>query len=204
MALLSPFLPLKSQIPFIDDPQPPPTLPVGSTAGLIVDCTEGTYNPLVGQDLGVACKNCPEFSTSPVASTSVDDCVCAEGFIQTILADGTAKCECDSGKEIMNGVRCDACQPGTYKPESGNSKCLECRLSPLPLAATEYTTTIMPGSKLPTDCVCKVAHMYLTRTQPLSLQYAQPVPPLSSPLLTSLTLPSLSPILVPGGLLSCS
>ena len=142
----------------------PPLLP---QAGLIVDCTEGTYNELEGSDLGTACKSCPEFSTSPVSSTSVNDCVCQDGFIQTILPDGSAKCECDAGKEIMNGVRCDACQPGTYKPESGNSKCFECYLSPLPLAAKEFTTTRQLGSKLPTDCVCKVTHMNRTQAHAL-------------------------------------
>ena len=87
------------------------TCPKGKwcTAGLIVDCTEGTYNPVTGADLGTACLKCPEFSTSPKASTSLSDCVCEPGFIQTTLADGTARCKCDAGYEIMNGVRCDPC-----------------------------------------------------------------------------------------------
>ena len=132
------------------------------TAGLIVDCTEGTYNPLTGQDLGTACLKCPEFSTSPKASTSINDCVCQAGFIQTILPDGSAKCECDAGKEIMNGVRCDPCQPGTYKPATGNSKCFECGgdvySEALPLGATHFTTTMTSGAKSPTDCVCKAGY----------------------------------------------
>ena len=130
-----------------------------------MDCTEGTYNPLEGSDLGTACLNCPEFSTSPISSSSINDCVCQEGFIQTILPDGSAVCECDAGKEIMNGVRCDACGAGMYKPASGNSKCFECALSPLPLAAKEFTTTKQTGSKLASDCVCKVVHMHLTQMQ---------------------------------------
>ena len=136
------------------------TCPKGKwcTAGLIVDCTAGTYNPLEGSDLGTACVPCPEFSTSPIASTSVDDCICQDGFIQSVLADGTARCECDAGKEIMNGVRCDSCTSGTYKPLPGNSKCTDCRSSPLELAAKEFTTTREPGAKLATDCVCKAGY----------------------------------------------
>ena len=76
------------------------------TAGLIVNCTEGSYNPLEGQDLGTACIKCPEFSTSHEGATSVSECRCQDGFIQTILADGTGRCECAAGFEIMNGVRC--------------------------------------------------------------------------------------------------
>ena len=142
------------------------TCPKGKwcTAGLIVDCTEGTYNPKTGQDLGIACLRCPEFSTSAVGSTSIDDCVCADGFVTTMVGtpeeiaagNGTAVCECDKGKEIMNGVRCDACQPGTYKPATGNTKCTECRQSPNPLAPKEYTTTREPGASLASDCVCQV------------------------------------------------
>lgn len=136
------------------------TCPKGKwcTAGLIVDCTEGTYNPLTGQDLGTSCIKCPEFSTSPKASTSINDCVCQDGFIQTILPDGTAKCECDAGKEIMNGVRCDSCSPGTYKSSPGNVKCTDCRSSPLPLAAKDDTTTAAAGAKQATECVCKTGY----------------------------------------------
>ena len=74
-----------------------------------MDCTAGTYNPLEGSDLGTACVPCPEFSTSPIASTSVDDCICQDGFVTTVVGtpeevaagNGTAMCECDAGKEIM-------------------------------------------------------------------------------------------------------
>lgn len=128
------------------------------TAGLIVDCTEGYYNPLEGQDTGTACIKCPEYSTSPIASTNVTDCVCQDGFIQSFSADGTARCECDAGKEIMNGVRCDACQPGTYKPLPGNTKCTECRNNPDPLAAKEFMTTVAPGAAEAAKCVCSVGY----------------------------------------------
>ena len=143
------------------------------TAGLIVDCTAGTYNPLEGSDIGTACIPCPEFSTSPIASTSIDACVCQDGFIQTVLDDGTAKCECDAGKEIMNGVRCDPCSPGTYKPSPGNSKCIDCRSSPLELAAKEYTTTIAAGAKLATDCKCKIGY-YLIANEVSGVESCKP------------------------------
>ena len=168
--------------------------------GVCSPCAMGTYKPLMRQDLGTTCKMCPEGSTSPVSSTSVVDCVCAGTFSQTISADGTAKCECDAGKEIMNGVRCDDCQPGMYKPASGNSKCFECYLSPLPLAAKEFTTTMHPGSKLATDCVCKVAHINRTRRQ-----HHHPAASLISLTFLPRLLPSrsFSPHFPPGGLLCC-
>ena len=79
------------------------------TAGLVVDCTENYYNPFEGQDLGTACLKCPEFSISPVRSTNVSDCKCQEGFIQSFLPDGSSRCECDVGLEIMEDRCRGAC-----------------------------------------------------------------------------------------------
>ena len=135
------------------------------TAGLVVDCTEGTYNPLVGQDLGTACIKCPEFSTSPASSTSINDCTCNDGFVQTVLADGSAKCECAPGKEIINGMRCDPCQYGSYKTELANSKCTECGSdvysSEHPLGAMQFLTTAQLGSTKPEECVCRVGYYHV-------------------------------------------
>ena len=136
------------------------------TAGLVVDCYEGTYNPLVGQDKGTACRKCPEFSTSPVASTSALDCTCASGFIGTVQPDGSAKCECEPGKEIINGMRCDPCQPGTYKQSLANAKCTECGSDVYsaehPLGASHFLTTKRMGSTRPADCVCKIDYYQVT------------------------------------------
>ena len=135
------------------------------TAGLIVDCTAGTYNPLVGQDLGTACLKCPEFSTSPVASTSVTDCTCGDGFVQTILPDGSAKCECEPGKGLVNGIRCDLCQYGSYKTQLANSKCIECGsdvyAAEHPLGAMQFLTTAQLGSTRPDECVCRVNYYHV-------------------------------------------
>lgn len=126
-----------------------------------MDCAEGFYNPLEGQDLGTACLQCPEFSTSPKASTNVSACVCQPGFVQTVLPDGTAKCECDAGKEIINGARCQDCALGSFKPLPGNDKCTECALSPQPLAPKRFTTTKRVGSKHASECVCQPGYFLL-------------------------------------------
>ena len=73
----------------------------------------------------------------------------------------------------MNGVRCDSCTPGTYKPLPGNSKCTDCRSSPLELAAKEFTTTREPGAKLATDCVCKAGY-YLVADPITSIESCKP------------------------------
>ena len=94
------------------------------TAGLTVACEIGFYNPITNANSQTACLKCPEFSTSTAqAATSVDDCVCLPGFIKTLQNDGTQRCECDAGNEIVNGVRCNPCSFGMFKPAAGNSKC---------------------------------------------------------------------------------
>jgi hypothetical protein len=128
------------------------------TAGLVVDCTVGTYNDLMGQNLGTACKRCPEFSTSPVASTKIQDCVCEDGFLAIPQPDGSVSCECDVGMEIMNGARCDKCSLGTYKSSPGNIKCTDCRSSPIKLAAKENTITAARGAVNASQCVCKAGY----------------------------------------------
>ena len=99
-------------------PSPTPCPPSSQwcTAGVVIDCTEGHYNPLEGQDIGTACIKCPEFSTSPVASTNLTDCTCQTGFIPNYKADGSLSCECDYGLEIVNGVRCDRAPYPMPKP----------------------------------------------------------------------------------------
>lgn len=93
------------------------------TAGLVVDCPIGTYNNRTAQNFATACTRCPEFSTTAnVSSTSITDCVCQEGFVQTTLADGSSKCECAAGMGIVNEQSCSACPIGSYKPMAGNVK----------------------------------------------------------------------------------
>ena len=51
------------------------------TAGLVVDCPLGTYNPLEDQDFATACIVCPlNSNTRDTNSTSRADCVCDGGF----------------------------------------------------------------------------------------------------------------------------
>ena len=93
------------------------------TAGLVVDCPMGTYNSLTGQNFATACIRCPEYSTTRnSSSTSIADCICREGFISTIFADESRKCECAAGMGIVNQLFCSPCALGSFKPTAGNDK----------------------------------------------------------------------------------
>lgn len=125
------------------------------TAGLVVNCTERTYNPLEGQDLGTACIRCPEYSFSPPGSTNLSDCACNPGFISVVDDNSNTVCLCAPGLEITDDGRCELCTPGTYKPVSGNFPCTPCFRSPMPLAALENTNTSRAGATAPSECVCR-------------------------------------------------
>ena len=135
------------------------TVPPGkwTTAGRIIDCPIGTYNPLSGQTFATACRACPEFSTTPSHSaTSVSECICMTGFQQTIdRASGSAICECAAGFEIVNGVRCEPCPLATFKDFSGNVKCIDCPI--------EGATTTSEGAETLERCVCDVGMYALPR-----------------------------------------
>lgn len=88
----------------------------GSTC---VACADGFVKALSGNHACTACAagkytvaetcvDCPAFSTSAEASSSIGSCQCMAGFTG---ADGTA---------------CTACAPGTYKVSVGSASCVEC------------------------------------------------------------------------------
>ena len=92
------------------------------TAGLVVSCPLGTYNPLKDQDFATACILCPLNSyTSDTNSTSRAQCVCSEGFhdinasvaIDQALVDNLL----DAGKDpvimMADVIDCQTCPVGT-------------------------------------------------------------------------------------------
>lgn len=84
------------------------TAPAGAwtTAGKIIPCPVGYYNPLPGQTYSGACLPCPQYSTTlNESSTSISQCLCLQGFEKSIV-DGNPVCECAAGLEINDGSRC--------------------------------------------------------------------------------------------------
>ncbi|KOO34597.1 mastigoneme-like protein [Chrysochromulina tobinii] len=128
------------------------------TAGIEVPCEKGFYNPTTNAASQTACLRCPEFSTTNgTAATNVSQCLCEQSFVQQLNAAGNvSQCVCAPGRELVGGVRCDACKTGTYKDWTGENaernplgpqKCLDC---PVP-----GTTTVQEGADSVSQCVCK-------------------------------------------------
>jgi len=122
------------------------------TAGLEVACELGFYNPNTNANSQTACVRCPEFSTTNgTASSHVSQCLCQETFIQQLDAAGNARCVCAPGRELIGGVRCDACKTGAYKDWTGDTRGLKCLECPVP-----GTTTVQEGADSISQCVCEV------------------------------------------------
>ncbi|MGH0158068.1 UNVERIFIED_CONTAM: hypothetical protein FKN15_073951 [Acipenser sinensis] len=94
-------------------------------------CPSGTYKPESTPGGMGSCIPCPDkHHTSPPGSTTVEDCVCKDGYSAA-------------------GQSCEACPSGTYKPEStpgGMGSCIPC---------PDKHHTSPPGSTTVEDCVCK-------------------------------------------------
>jgi hypothetical protein len=102
----------------------PLSCPLGKwcTAGLVVDCPLGTYNPLENQDFATACIMCPPSSyTAETNSTSRAACACDEGFydanastaIDQDLIDAMVAAGKDPITMQADVVDCQVCPYGT-------------------------------------------------------------------------------------------
>jgi hypothetical protein len=70
------------------------------TAGLVVECEAGFYNPTLNANNQTACQRCPTQSTTiGSAAYSVDQCICVAGFYDTLRI----------GANTSFGVECAPC-----------------------------------------------------------------------------------------------
>jgi hypothetical protein len=75
------------------------------SAGLIIDCTFGFYNPHEVSTSAAACVRCPENSNTRFErSTSLSDCLCGEGYYDSNTSNSAVECvECPVGTECPTG-----------------------------------------------------------------------------------------------------
>jgi len=125
-----------------------PCLPGYYKAGLnrldCVACSWGTYLPTYA---GTACLNCPNHSTSALATASVSGCLCRTGYERV----GGECMACPAGKfkaYDSNTMLCQACPVGYFQPLTAQAQCLPCT------AVGLYTTTASGGSTSPEQCLC--------------------------------------------------
>ena len=121
------------------------TCPKGKwcTGGAEIECVAGTYQPNEGAASQSDCLDCPALSSSPAGSAEATDCVCRDGFTSITDALGAMQCECDAGSQLFYSITCVACDVGWYKPNAGNTLCLEC---------PEGKTTAAAGSVGADEC----------------------------------------------------
>jgi len=94
----------------------------GPDGGRCTACLAGLYKDSNGS---IPCADCPPFSTSPLASSDVLQCICDLGY-------------------TGNGMSCTACAHGTFKSVNGSSNCTACPRGKYSTAsnATSYNTCL--------------------------------------------------------------
>ena len=99
------------------------------TAGLVVPCPLNTYNNETDQTFATACALCPLNSlTANESSTSIDDCVCAKDFYDTIMGPGVDCAMCPVGTACIGGATIDRLPilPGYFRLDDSSIDLRKC------------------------------------------------------------------------------
>lgn len=106
-------------------------------------CLANSFQPAAG---ATTCESCPEFSTSPEAATSADNCTCDAEYVRSTAPTLTCELGCPAGFSAGPAdLECFACTAGTYKPTSGSGACLAC---------PEHSTHSLPNASSVDECLC--------------------------------------------------
>jgi hypothetical protein len=109
----------------------------GANGGICVPCDSGFFMDRAGS---TSCLKCPfNYVTEGIASSTIEDCTCPEGYYQDTSAPGVVV----FGRPLER--ICRACDFGTYKEEPGPQECTECE---------SYKTTRRQGSVSRLNCSC--------------------------------------------------
>ena len=85
-------------------------------------CSDGYYKSGIAD--AMECVKCPQNSNSPLNATSIDQCLCINGFSHPALL-STSCVQCPVGKRSANGI-CTECSAGSYQDREGQDNCIEC------------------------------------------------------------------------------
>ena len=130
------------------------------SAGVLVACGRGTFNPYSGNLTASACQPCTSYSTTALpAAVNATQCYCIDGFVETYRTDGTMQCKCPPGYEMQydstaknrDKMVCKPCLNGRYKEDYDQVGEISCRACPQEGAATQPSR----GATSITQCRCQ-------------------------------------------------
>jgi hypothetical protein len=118
-------------------------------------CPANTYKAEMGNS---GCMPCPPESSSPVASTGLQACICNANLIKK--SDGSCDRVCAAGSEARTNnqteTACAPCRPSYYKSDAGEQACTAC-------PANSFST--MSNQISITSCLCNQGFLWNTTTQ---------------------------------------
>lgn len=89
------------------------------------------------------CSDCPAHSTSPVSSSSIEECICDVGYSR--IGNECVKCNAGFYKDKIGNDACVECEIGKYQPIIGSTNCLNC---------PQNKTTVVESSTAIEACLC--------------------------------------------------
>ena len=89
-------------------------------------CLPGKYSSSVAATSSTTCVDCPEGSTSGVASSARTDCECVPPKFGPAGGPCKIKDPCAPGSTGPDGGPCDQCEAGKFKPTPGSEPCTDC------------------------------------------------------------------------------
>ena len=118
-------------------------------------CPENTYKAEMGNS---GCMPCPPKSSSPVASTGLEACICNANLIKK--SDGSCDRVCAAGFEARTGndtiTACAACRPSYYKSEEGEHACTQCPSNSFSASSNQISIL---------SCLCIQGYIWNATTQ---------------------------------------
>jgi len=121
-------------------------------------CPENTYKAEMGNS---SCMPCPPQSSSPLASTGPQACICnanlikkSDGSCDRVCAAGSEASEARTGNDTITA--CVACRPSYYKSEEGEHACTPCPVNSFSESSNQISIT---------SCLCIQGYIWNATTQ---------------------------------------
>lgn len=116
-----------------------------------ISCPQGTYGLKVGALYSYDCLPCPLYSNSSLASSSIEDCKCYNGYYRDYELQQCL--QCPAGKYGDGNQSCIECPTNTYQDQLGQTSISSCK------PCQDYSQS-QKGSTSREQCQCNQGYQY--------------------------------------------
>jgi len=131
-------------------------------------CANNEYRTNAQNQIAI-CLECPDFSTSPMGSSTIGQCTCDANFTKALgigslfTCVSTTQLNCQSGYYSATTGLCTPCEAGTYKPGQGSTTlCMTCGVNSQSNEGSAVCTCDPGHTRIDGACVACPANSYKT------------------------------------------